>query len=63
MSVRTRADELLDEAAEDLQHAIDKMVDVVFKECWGFSDYPEDYRHAIDSALDNMRFAKRKLKR
>ena len=43
MSVRTTADEKVDQARHHIQEAIERLSEVVISRCYGTSEYSEDY--------------------
>ena len=47
MSVRTAADEKIDEAKDHIQKAIECLSEVVINRCYGTSEYSEDYLNKL----------------
>lgn len=62
MSVRTAADEKLDEARESVQTAISALGGIVIGEQWGHDEYNPEFRKQLNDAFDELRAVREKLK-
>lgn len=54
MSVRTTADEKIDEAKDHIQEAIECISEVVINRCWGASEYTVEYRNKLRTQLVSL---------
>ena len=61
MSVKTQADEYLDEAKEFLSKAIDKLGRIVVDECDGHDDFNDAYRNELLAVYTELLRNRRRL--
>lgn len=54
MSVRTTADEQLDQAKHDIQTAIEHLSQITIERCWGWRDFNREYSEAIAQSLSDL---------
>lgn len=54
MSVRTTADEKIDEAKEHVQEALECLLEVVVNNPWGTSEYSQDYLQKLRRQLNTL---------
>lgn len=54
MSVRTQADEKLDQVQRHLRDAIDNLFDIVVTKIWGYKDFTSEYRKALHDSLSKL---------
>lgn len=62
MSVRTTADERLDQAVANISAAIDCLKQVVIDECWGAKDFTDESLAGFTKALHDLIDTRRRLK-
>ena len=63
MSVRTTADERLDQAAQSIKDAIFQLQDLVINECWGHDEFTEEAKARFTEIYIELSVLKKKLGR
>lgn len=61
MSVRTTADERIDQAREHVKSAIKNLQEALDEDTWGHDDYKEEYIDELFELTHQLRKIKRKL--
>ena len=62
MSVRTTADEKIEEAREHVGRAIEALQAPVIDQCWGWDDFNDEYQQKIQQALNTLLMIRQDLK-
>lgn len=62
MSVRTKADELIIDAKENINAAIRALTEATDDDTWGSNEFNDDYNKKLDEAIDKLRDIRRALK-
>ncbi len=62
MSVQTTADERLASARHKVQSAFEDLSEIVVDECWGTTDFRQEFRGQIQEAFDLLRQVRAKLR-
>lgn len=62
MSVRTEADEKLDETRDHLNHAIESLSEIVVDRCWGWDQFNDEYQEKLQQTLNALLKIRQDLK-
>lgn len=63
MSVRTTADERLDQADQNMKEAVKALSDIIVGECWGHDQFRADYTDTIHEVFNGLVKLRKKLDR
>lgn len=63
MSVRTTADEKLDEARKHIYQAVLALNEIVILECYGHDDFDQDTKDKVRESFQNLLKIRQELKR
>lgn len=62
MSVRTKADELILDAKENINAALRALTEATGDDTWGSNEFNDDYNRKLDEAIAKLREIRRALK-
>lgn len=62
MSVRTKADELVIDAKENINAALRALTEATDDDTWGSNGFNDDYNRKLDEAIAKLREVRRALK-
>lgn len=63
MSVRTTADEKIDEARQNIREAAKALSEVVVDDCYGADEYKEEFQETLREVLNDLLNIKNRLGR
>jgi hypothetical protein len=62
MSVRTKADELILDAKENINAALRALTEATDDDTWGSNEFNDDYNRKLDEAIAKLRDVRRALR-